>query len=418
MPTVCHLAVYRFCLLMVFGLLIVPVASAQFQLDGTNSQLLGWWRFEETSGTNAYDSSGNGRTGVLMYGTTRVAGRTGTGALAFDGVSNYVRIASSTNFDFPGDFSVSAWVLSHTNPSSPSRFTAVGRAKNNLWHLWVLDQINTSRLDMELVDKVGVGESAHRSNGSGLGFSTGAWHHVVGVKSGIVVQVYVDGKQGTVSSVISNPPLNLVGQPITIGARRSNVPDANWPGYIDDVRIYNRALSLAEIRTLGDCTPPTVTVFSIPPVCSNLTVPVTSLMATDGVGVVGYLLSESGATPSPDAPGWSVSPASSHTFSADGTRTVYAWARDAAGNVSSGVTASVTITVQPAFHEARMTTGNLVVTFDTLAGKTYILEQSTNLTTWTDLLTNGPMLNSGLFTNTIPIEAWWPIRFFRLGVEP
>ncbi len=93
-----------------------------------------------------------------------------------------------------------------------------------------------------------------------------------------------------------------------------------------------------------DTSPPVVTAFSMPSTSSSLTVPVTSFAATDNVGVTGYGLSESGSTP---PSGWSGSAPSSYTFSSAGTKTLYAWAKDAAGNISSPKSAQVSITLNP-----------------------------------------------------------------------
>lgn len=95
----------------------------------------------------------------------------------------------------------------------------------------------------------------------------------------------------------------------------------------------------------SDSTPPTVTAFAFPSTATSLTVPLTTFTATDGVGVAGYLISESSTVPAAAAAGWSASAPTSYTFSAAGSRTAYAWAKDAAGNVSSSRSASVTITL-------------------------------------------------------------------------
>lgn len=93
-----------------------------------------------------------------------------------------------------------------------------------------------------------------------------------------------------------------------------------------------------------DTTPPVVTSFSVPSTSNSLTVPITALTATDNVGVTGYAVSESSSVP---VSGWSASVPSSYTFSSAGTKTLYAWARDAAGNVSAPKSAQVTITLNP-----------------------------------------------------------------------
>lgn len=108
----------------------------------------------------------------------------------------------------------------------------------------------------------------------------------------------------------------------------------------------NRSVCLKAFTiAAGDVTPPTVTAFAIPATSTSLTVPVSAFTATDGVGVTGYLISESATAPAASAAGWSGSAPSSFTFSAAGTRTAHAWARDAAGNVSSSRSAPVVITL-------------------------------------------------------------------------
>ena len=94
-----------------------------------------------------------------------------------------------------------------------------------------------------------------------------------------------------------------------------------------------------------DTTPPTVTAFSIPATSNSLTISITTFTATDNVGVTGYLLTETSTTPSATAAGWSTNPLTSYTFSSPGTKTLYAWAKDAAGNVSTSRSATTTITI-------------------------------------------------------------------------
>ena len=92
-----------------------------------------------------------------------------------------------------------------------------------------------------------------------------------------------------------------------------------------------------------DSTPPTVTDFTIPATADILAVPISSLSATDDVGVAGYLITESTAVPSATAAGWATTVPGSYTFTTAGTKTLYAWAMDAAGNVSASKNAFITI---------------------------------------------------------------------------
>ena len=95
-----------------------------------------------------------------------------------------------------------------------------------------------------------------------------------------------------------------------------------------------------------DTTPPSVMAFSIPNTSTSPTVSITVFTATDNVGVTGYMVTSSSLGPSADSPGWSATPPVSFTFPGPvdlGTKILYAWARDAAGNVSKPLSATVAL---------------------------------------------------------------------------
>jgi uncharacterized protein YjiK len=104
-------------------------------------------------------------------------------------------------------------------------------------------------------------------------------------------------------------------------------------------------LSDTVVITLLDTEAPQVTAFDLPETATTLTVAISSFSATDDTGVTGYLATESGSTPAVDDAGWSATPPTQYTFASDGTKTLYGWARDAAGNVSTGVSDTVVITL-------------------------------------------------------------------------
>lgn len=95
----------------------------------------------------------------------------------------------------------------------------------------------------------------------------------------------------------------------------------------------------------GDSTPPVVTDFALPTTSSVLSVPVTSFSASDNIAITGYIITESTTAPTAGAAGWSATAPTSFIFSGGGSRTAYAWAKDAAGNVSASASRNVTITL-------------------------------------------------------------------------
>jgi len=94
---------------------------------------------------------------------------------------------------------------------------------------------------------------------------------------------------------------------------------------------------------LTDTTLPVIASFTIPTTSSSPTISIATLSGTDNIGITGYLLTETATAPSSIATGWSSILPTTYTFSSIGTKSLYAWAKDAAGNVSIAVKADVVI---------------------------------------------------------------------------
>lgn len=102
-----------------------------------------------------------------------------------------------------------------------------------------------------------------------------------------------------------------------------------------------------EFQAFVDTEKPIITSFSIPTTSTSKTITLSSFSVTDNVLVTGYLLSESSSTPAIDAAGWSATKQTTYRFSTVGSKTLYAWAKDAAGNISLSANDNITITTPP-----------------------------------------------------------------------
>ena len=92
--------------------------------------------------------------------------------------------------------------------------------------------------------------------------------------------------------------------------------------------------SIMLIIKLDDITKPVITNFSIPPQSASLNIKIKKFAATDDVGVMGYLIKETSSTPDLANENWQVITPLEYVFDSYGTKTLYAWARDEAGNIS------------------------------------------------------------------------------------
>jgi len=202
-----------------------------------DSGLVGYWQMNEGSGSTAYDDSGNVNTGTIN-GATWVDGKYGK-ALSFDGVDDYVGIPYSTSLDLTSKIAVEAWV----NPNDivkADQYVMGRRDTVNSWQLVMSD--NRIRLIIYQSD------DSEKSSSLFTGLTVGTWFHIVGVANGSYVRLYVNGV-AVGSPTAYDGTIKSSSDAVYVSAANLH-PDRYFDGIIDGVRIYNRALSAAEISTL------------------------------------------------------------------------------------------------------------------------------------------------------------------------
>jgi hypothetical protein len=215
--------------------------------------LVGWWKFDRTTGAVAADSSGHGNHGTLENGPSRVPGRRG-GALEFantDETKVYVNIPNSPTLENiqEGDYTVAAWVWPDELPRGTQVTPAYGIIVKQGFHIGLV------------YDQDGLFKMQHHSSaGHSLAKSSpkppGAWYHVTGTvsKSNGFVKLYVNGKlEATVNFTPGATARDYGTETWKLGIAGPDYPIFReaMKGKLDDVRIYRRALSDAEIAELA-----------------------------------------------------------------------------------------------------------------------------------------------------------------------
>ena len=219
-------------------------------LDGPKSGLVGWWTMDEKNmaGTSAYDTSGQGNTGTLTAGPVRAAGKLGQ-ALSFDGVDDYVDIGDPANgsLDFgTGDMSISFWektAVGYVTKQGSSNHLVSKMNDNDLLASYAIAIDSTQKPYFTI--KNGTAEAIAQTTSV---INDNRWHHIVAIRSGTAINIYLDTvNEG--SSTLSGSTSNT--EPFRIATDNNDPPTARvFGGLIDDVRVYNRALTPAEIKRL------------------------------------------------------------------------------------------------------------------------------------------------------------------------
>ncbi len=205
------------------------------------SDLVGWWNFNEGSGSVARDLSGYGNNGTIT-GAVRTAGVPGTGGSSLNFTGNhYVRIAPSNSIVTSNNsWTISAWFNAGQIDSEDAPHRIITFHRGESWSTaasLTLGNNNQARL-------------LYRSIGSHLylthsGIETGEWYHFIATYDGITYKSYING--GDMQSVDNS--FEGFGTPdAMIGSFSTS--SHFFRGLIDDVRIYNRSLSASETQTL------------------------------------------------------------------------------------------------------------------------------------------------------------------------
>ena len=172
------------------------------------------------------------------------------------------------------------------------------------------------------------------------GASTTSFYIASGNTYGTTAPTFSINQDGTItigdSSALTNSTVTLSVN--TVMALPGSTGDILYvPGTVT-IHILNDGQYLGP-----DTVPPVVTSFTIPATANTLTIPITSFVATDDRGVTGYYVSRLAGSPPAAHPSWLAVATTTYTFPDIGTYTLHAWAKDAAGNKSLPVTATVTI---------------------------------------------------------------------------
>jgi hypothetical protein len=207
--------------------------------DALLNGLVGWWKFDETSGTVAYDSSGNGNNGNLTGGPTWVTGKI-DGALSFDGLDDYVSIPATADLDL-ANLNISAWINTSNYRQNGFIFEKTSNGQvNSQYNLFLEHSSNSLRWRTTPVSG-NYHESRLATN------ILTSWNFLSASYDGITKKIFLNGNLSKSDSfsgtIVQNPNgISLIGKH----------PPANYVfnGLIDDVRIYDRALSAEEVQAL------------------------------------------------------------------------------------------------------------------------------------------------------------------------
>lgn len=219
------------------------------------SGLIGYWS-SGPEGNTWYDRSGYGHHGTLTNYTASnnqytLGPENKRTAATFLAGTQYIDCGDFSSLDFgTGNFSICAWI--RTNSVSTSIILAKDSDSNRQFNLALL---SSGKLQLCVYSGGGAATTIYLSTTL---ITSNIWYHIVAQRIGNTVQMYFNGIDALAaySFIDSNGgdfpvTMNATASPLTIGKRLVTASELPFNGKISDVRIYNRALSVAEITTIS-----------------------------------------------------------------------------------------------------------------------------------------------------------------------
>lgn len=236
-----------------------PGATANDAEDGsltpevkiTPPQALGkppvaWWTFDDT----ANDSTDNANNGSLVGDAAFEDGKFEK-ALSMDGAGDRAEVPAIKGFTGNATLSISAWInlntLGSDNAGDGSIFTTAANTDTLFWVNFDAD-LNNGPESSSITMAAPTTGGTDRVNAPGGLLNVGEWHHVVGIMDGADRKVYIDGElRATVSTGATTHATD--GKDVWIGGW-SGTGEFDFDGMIDDVRVYDYAISDEKITKL------------------------------------------------------------------------------------------------------------------------------------------------------------------------
>jgi fibronectin type 3 domain-containing protein len=216
----------------------------------------------------------------------------GPDALIFNSTTAYVNVANSGSLDnvYTAGMTVSAWIKP-ISAGGGGRGRIIDKDSAGGPGGWFFCMFTNSTV--QFTGDEFATTAAYRVSAGSIALNT--WQHVVatwdGSTSGANVHLYINGVLADSSTTQNGvgAATGDVGTTFAIGNRTSDVA-RGFDGAIDDVRVYNRILSAAEIQALADSTPPSAPSGLATTAASSSQINLNWTASTDNVGVTGYLI--------------------------------------------------------------------------------------------------------------------------------
>jgi hypothetical protein len=240
------------------AILAWQVRTAQAQEPAAPQGPVSYWKFDEATGTTASNSVVGAPDGTHQGGVTistnvpPLITYPNTHSLVFDGTSGVVNVP---NFGTFTAMSVSVWI--YRTGTSGGRQSIVSFKETGGGFVLCLNETNPTEYS-----RIWLNQGGWQNKENATAIPLNSWVHLAATYASGALKLYVGGVEQTPQSAVTG---NMTQPNAATGIGARNSLDQNWfPGQIDDVRIYSRALTPEEVAVLAAGCPTPTALATIP----------------------------------------------------------------------------------------------------------------------------------------------------------
>ncbi len=225
-------------------LIVVPGTPCE-----TNVHLVGCWQMDENGGPSLVDGSAAFNDGEIFGGPAWVAGKVGSHALDLDGASQYALVPDDPSLDLTNQITLAAWIKPEVYATQDVVKKALSGSVNGFeLSLAAPKTDGTNKKVFFRINQVTSFDSLRINSLTMYPASGLTWMHIAATFDGTTMRLYING---VLENNLVVPPGTIISpnnMPLSIGAEYNATRYYN--GWLDDVRVYNQALSQYDIQSL------------------------------------------------------------------------------------------------------------------------------------------------------------------------